>query len=194
MSADVFRLSGSEPPWGDYGDILLNGMTTRTPGPSEFRELSVERAGPFVPPISFPFGTILVTEEFRAQLKSMEFSGLSFRDVPYSKIVRIDWRSWDLSAEEPQKYPSGGEPENYILRRKHVPSLAASMPKLSALIASPIEGLQKIGTRSIFGDKLPDLDFFQANMLTFVSRRAAQFLNGAAREWIDCAPASIVNE
>jgi hypothetical protein len=110
-------------PWGDYYDILLNGMSChldRTEG-----LIQLERTGPFVPPISFPgISDIVVTDAFRRQLEASGLSGLRFQPVIKRRIVRLDWHLWDSGVEEPAEYPADGEPESYILERSHSASTA----------------------------------------------------------------------
>jgi hypothetical protein len=62
-----YELRSGAAPWGDYGDILWNGFTEegQERGPST---ILVSRTGPFVPPITLPFGRILVTEDLREKL------------------------------------------------------------------------------------------------------------------------------
>ena len=56
--------------WGDYGDVLINGYADR----DEQGRLLLHRAGPFVPPVSFPLVTrrfsraVVVSEVFRGEL------------------------------------------------------------------------------------------------------------------------------
>lgn len=187
----VFELRGVIAPWGDYGDVLLNGMIS---GHTYWGDetLSVERVGPFVPPISFPFGEALVTETLKSEIAAV-FPEIAFRRTAYGKVVRVDWRSWDLTAKEPQKYPAGGEPENYIEKRKHDPDLAANMPALWAVDVLPTPGVQKEGTRSLFRNKIPDVDIFRTYTLLFVSGRLAHLLSARADDWVDCCPAEIID-
>lgn len=108
-------------PWGDYGSILLTGMTTR---PDESGRIGIERTGPFVPPITvMGISDVVVTDAFRMELERSELQGFGFAPTVVKRVVRLDWRSWDITAPEPLRYPAGGEPENYILGRKHVPAL-----------------------------------------------------------------------
>lgn len=171
--------------------MLVNGMLS---GHTYWGDetLSVERVGPFVPPISFPFGEALVTEALKSEIAE-SFPDIAFRQTIYGKVVKLDWRSWDLTAEEPEKYPAGGEPENYVERRKHDPDLAANMPALWALDVQPVPGVQKEGTRSLFRNKIPETDIFRTYTLLFVSERLASLLMAKANDWIDCCPAEIVD-
>jgi hypothetical protein len=111
-----YLLKGRRPPWGDYGDILVNGLASRR----DDGALLVQRAGPFVRPITFPQrSAFVVTDEFRARLARSGLDGLRFREVVKEHIVSIPWHLWDREADEPASYPPDGEPENYLLRRRH---------------------------------------------------------------------------
>src|SRR5215470_6346627 len=130
MSA-YYQLGTGAAPWGDYGDILWNGWTEETLKRGQSIIL-VSRTGPFVPPITLPFGRVLVTDDFREKLSTQAFSGLSFEPVEYQKVVHIAWEQWDANAQEPAFYPDTGEPEDYLFEGAHDGQLAAAMPKLSA--------------------------------------------------------------
>jgi hypothetical protein len=73
---------------------------------------------------------VIVTDDFRRRLLASNLKGIGFRPTVLKRIVQLDWRSWDLQAEEPPKYPAGGEPENYILGRKHNPRIASEVGPL----------------------------------------------------------------
>lgn len=120
-----YRMSGTRAPWGDYGRILLSGMTAHQERTPEGL-LRLERTGPFVPPVSMPgLGDLLVTDAFRARLEESPLAGLGFRPVEKTRIVRLEWEHWDQDDFEPEEYPDSGEPEDYILSRPHDPELAA---------------------------------------------------------------------
>ena len=72
-------------PWGDYGGILAHGMGKR----SDKGEFELERVGPFVPPISFPFGAIIVTDAFKKELETSGLTGLAYRHVVKTRIVSL---------------------------------------------------------------------------------------------------------
>lgn len=115
-------------PWGDYGDTLLTGFAYMEEG-----TLQIERVGSFVPPVYSCFNNLLVTDSFKRLLEDSELSGFSFIEANPKKVVNLNWTSWDLSAEEPRIYPSGGEPENYIYTRKHDSRLVEKMPRVWGL-------------------------------------------------------------
>src|SRR5262249_20532369 len=109
-----YALGNGTAPWGDYGRILWNGLTEQSHEPGQ-PAVMVSRAGSFVPPITVPFGYVLVTDDFRRKLLAEKFSGLSFEPAGYRKVVYIAWEQWNTNAEKPLFYPETGEPEDYVL-------------------------------------------------------------------------------
>ena len=109
-------------PWGDYGTVLWHGIAQRH-GPT----LHLMRAGPFLPPISFPIRGIVIADHFRGDLEDAGFRGLSFGEVVKERIVPIPWTDWDEAAPEPRRYPRSGEPADYLLRGRHSSTTAATM-------------------------------------------------------------------
>jgi hypothetical protein len=87
--------------------------------------------GHFVPPIYVGTRDILIaTSEARDFLEGTALTGFDFRPTVMKRIVRLDWRHWDFGDEDPERYPAGCEPENYVLARKHNPKLAEEMAPL----------------------------------------------------------------
>ncbi len=113
--------------WGDYGSILLNGM---------FQEAtqSLDRSGPFVPPISFPAfsDAVIVTRDTRMRLEASGMSGVGeFSPVQLRKVVLIDWQKWDKHRKlRGDQLPFNGEPEEYILHNPHDAETAAKIQPL----------------------------------------------------------------
>lgn len=200
MNKDLptFRLEGPSTPWGDYGDILLHGMSCHI-GRTSAGTIQLERTGPYVPPISFPgIGDIVVTDEFRTRLKDSGLRGFTFAPVKLARIVKYNWHLWNPSADEPQEYPKGGEPESYILARRHSPLLAAQIGPLWELV--PKRGVRHVWVKSakeswksdIFleSGSLRGLDFFRANNTgyNYVSKRAKDWLEANAKEHVSFIP------
>jgi len=103
-------LCSKDAPWGDYGEILMRGMTSHLPRTSEGL-LQLERTAPFVPPITFPgIGDLVVTNDFGQRLDSSGLTGLSFMPVKKARIVKLEWERWDRKAASPVIYPHSGEP------------------------------------------------------------------------------------
>lgn len=115
--------------WGDYGDILQNGMTSHLPRQSGF--LALERTGPFIPPITLPgIGDIVLTSAARELLDASGLSGFEFRPVHKVLTVDLRWEDWDMNADEPQQFPDTGEPEDYILGKPNSESASAALGEL----------------------------------------------------------------
>ena len=77
--------------------------------------LKLSRTGPYFPPIvQMPINYLVITDELRRKIEASELSGFGFEEVKPVKIVRVDWRNWDIDAEEPEFYPESGDPEDYV--------------------------------------------------------------------------------
>jgi hypothetical protein len=169
----------------------------------------LERTGPFVPPISMPFEAIVVTEEFRNRIEESALTGIAFQPVIKTRIVNLEWQKWDRAAEEPEEYPSTGEPEDYILERSHSPELAEKIGNLwevcleehAEAIRVPRDpskwGLKKWAFYDAQGDifivlsSWDGFDFFKAKAVgyTYVSERAKNWLEHTVSEWVGFEPA-----
>lgn len=109
--------------WSDYGDILYNGMTSHLG--REKDTLQLARTGPFVPDLFVSGGAdILINDSVKRQLEVI-IPSLVFVRVVKVHIIKMDWHTWDISAEEPLEYPEFGTPEDFILSREHDPALSA---------------------------------------------------------------------
>jgi hypothetical protein len=167
----------AQPPWGDYGAILVSGMTRHQPRNPEGL-LRLERTGPFVPPITLAgAGDLLVTGAFRAELERSPLAGLEFRPVEKTHIVRLDWERWDLTDDEPPEYPHGGEPEGYILDRPHDPELAGQIGPIWEVVLPGIH--QRAGADLARGQP--------ASWRIYASQRAKDWLEQHASRWLSFA-------
>lgn len=107
----LFRLVQARPPWGDYGSILLHGLTRSLPSVDGRPQLL--RAGPYVPGATLPTPADLVLTD-RAQRHLLGAGALGDIVAPATvKIVRVDWTLWDQRAQLPPILPDDGEPESY---------------------------------------------------------------------------------
>ena len=104
-----YRIGGSRP-WGDYGAILVHGMSRHLPRLDGL--IRLERTGPFIPPITLPgIGDVVVTHKFRAAIERTGLAGLSFAPVIKTRIVEFRWELWDpgtVTARTPRKRGTGG--------------------------------------------------------------------------------------
>ncbi|AKF06311.1 hypothetical protein [Sandaracinus amylolyticus] len=147
MALDPLYQPRAVAPWGDYGAILVHGMTTHAPRRADGR-IPLERTGPFVPPITYP-GNILVNDDVRGALERSGLSGLSFTPVHKTRIVWSSWETWDRTAEDPEEDPAHGEPEDYILAVPHDEELARSMRDLHAIVPTGRARIEKRPPRPI---------------------------------------------
>jgi hypothetical protein len=119
-------------PWGDYGDALFNGISWNTRRVDGL--LQLERTGPRIAPVTTPGTGVVITDAVRERLAESGLTGWLVRPVVKLRIVDLDWQSWP-PGPNPAKYPAGGEPENYVLGRKHNPSVADALGNLWELTA-----------------------------------------------------------
>jgi hypothetical protein len=143
---DLYILEEPESSWGDYGDILLHGMASWRP---EGAPLVLERTGPFMPSLTMPGFVVVVRDQLRSRLEDAWPAAVTFRPVIKKRIVKLDWHLWDRGAPEPKRYPREGEPENYVLGRKHNPGAAESLGPVWELVIPVVPGLQLEGGRVV---------------------------------------------
>jgi hypothetical protein len=106
----IYKIENQPMPWGDYGDLLLKGLLHQ-----EDNQLKIKRTGPYIPPIIVcGINTLITTNNFKELIESSHLHGYSFTPIEISKLVNIDWLSWDLNSDDPKFYPESGEPEDYI--------------------------------------------------------------------------------
>lgn len=188
MGVPIRILRGAEAPWGDYGDILMHGMTAHL-GRAADGLLQLERTGPFVPPISFPgIGDIVVTHRFREKLEASKLTGLLFRPLHKVRIVKVDWDQWDRTNDLPPQLPKTGEPEDYILGRRHSATLAneiGSLWELAPYVAAEAARAQS-GGPLVVRVSSPTPDIFRASGArhNYVSESAQTWCLDHATEYV----------
>src|SRR5262249_3726435 len=97
--AQFFILKHPANPWGDYGNILVHGMSAHLGRQNNLIQL--ERTGPSIPPITFPgISDIVVTAKLRQRLESTDLKGLVFRQVIKKLIVWYPWEEWDRTTDD----------------------------------------------------------------------------------------------
>jgi hypothetical protein len=132
-ASQFYRLRPVDAPWGDHGHILYHGMSSHQPRKGGC--LRLERTGPPIFPITFPGpGEIVVTGRFRQALEGSGLTVFAFRTVIKHHIVELDWEDWDPTAEEPERLPESGEPEDYILGLPHSDAASTELGDLWELV------------------------------------------------------------
>ena len=184
-------------PWGDYGRILVHGMSAhlrRVDG-----RIQLERTAPFVPPLSMPgVGDIIVTADLRAQLEGEGISGMVFQPVDKARVVHLEWTHWNRSIGEPAMYPKSGEPEDYILAHPHDQVAADSLGELWELV--PTVGGQlarqapsrspRLHRFALQAGTPPSVDIFRAQNMRYVlvTERLRRLLNAVADNTLEFHP------
>jgi hypothetical protein len=126
--------------WGDFADVLVHGMTRRRENLDE--PIGLERAGPFVPAVTFPGrADVLVTEAARARLTDL-VSELRFRPVVLAHVVRLDWQDWDASLAAPPRIPPSGDPADYLRDAPHDREIAESLGPVWEVVADVDHGIE----------------------------------------------------
>lgn len=181
----IYRLGCPDLPWGDYGDILAHGMASDS---EETRALEVERTGPFVPPFSQPGDHVVVTDAFLAVFQESGLTGYDVCPVIKKKITKVDWRDWEPYGTNKMKYPAGGEPENYIERRKHSQAVADAMGDLWWIRFRPGISVTRDGGYQLMGGTWAGTDLFVVNgerpTYNYVSQQAFKWLQETVPEWV----------
>jgi hypothetical protein len=187
-----YRMSGRRL-WGDYGSMLIGGMSGHLPRRDGLIQL--ERTGPFVPPMTFPgIGDVVVNDEFRVILQHSGGAGLVFAPVIKARIVELRWEHWDRASESPAEFPEGGEPENYILARPHSPQIAEEVGPMWEVIL-PEENVKmdsvRIG-RGVYEFRIDPTNWGGSPLFlptgkrhVIIAEEAKQRLEENATEWID---------
>ncbi len=175
--------------WGDLGSVLISGFGRRE---SPEAAVLLERTGPFLPPITFPWlpiggKPIVVSDEFRRRIESHGFSGVRFRAAVKSHIVALNWHDWDrtvFAKELPRN-----EPSNYVRGKKHDKHAALEMGDAWEFLP-PIVPVRSERMEDAYG---AFLDRFQvwANHNDFPSLFASRpdnyarlLVDEAGREWL----------
>ena len=173
----IYSISEPKSNWGDYGHILMHGMTSHLNRKNGL--LQLERTGPFIPPISFPgVGDIVVTSSFMDKLKQSNLSGLTFLPVLKKQIVELACHKWDLKIEEPEIYPESGEPEDYITERPHSEKISNELGNLFELCIEEKAEIDRERDFALIQDSIPNIDFFRARSVlhNYVSENAKEWL------------------
>ena len=177
VSDALYRMRRVEVRWGDYGEILHHGISwnrERVDG-----VIQLERTGPFIPALSMPStDEVVIVDDLRRRLSASDLQGFVVRPVTKRKIVRLEWQTWP-DAGEPAQYPAGGEPENYVLRRRHHDPTADELGALWELSAEYAVQFCAEDASAVSVDQ-PHADFFVGSV-----RHPGVYVSAKAREWFE---------
>jgi len=147
--------------------MLFHGMNDNDVAEPKF-PVKLRRTGPYVPDLTRPWGYLVITDRVKQSLEQTNFRGIRYADVTLEHIVDVKWHKWERSAEDPARYPPGGEPENYIDGRKHNERVASQLPKLWALDVPKVTGALNHTTFDQEGIN-PDVDILEFAWTFYVS-------------------------
>ena len=169
----------------------------RTEGPQAPNLLL--RTGPFIPPISFPFTHIVVTDEFRNELSRSNLGEFEYRAIEKHRIKKLRWEQWDRTTEVPPKTPRG-EPADYYLSGRHSRAAAKAMGRIweLSLPRGGVTGGVRIerDSRRTPGQPIWDVmidpdtwlggDFFRSTNQGYLiaTERGAQWLTDHCKDWV----------
>ena len=179
-------------PWGDYGSILLSGMTrhlSRCEG-----LLQLERTGPFIPPIiESGIDNIIVTNKLKRQLEKSRMTGFTFQSVIKKHIVHLDWHKWDLENDEPEIYPDEGEPEDYILDKSHSEKTSKKMGDVWEMCIEEAGQVVKSDKIYLKANTWTGKDIFMADgaRYIYVTTKAKTWLENESDGWLRFEPAFV---
>ena len=180
-----YRLINKEMPWGDYGDILLTGMTAHLDRQDGL--LQLERTAPFMPPmIISSIADLLVDDTTKSKIEQLGFKGFEFMPVIKRHISLVDWTTWDINAEAPNFYPDNGEPENYILGLPHSQTLADKMENIWEVVCK-VNGTFTDSRTFIRGDLDLDIMRTENSGWFIISETAKNWIEKNISDYIDCA-------
>jgi hypothetical protein len=87
-------------------------------------------------------------------LSESGLSGLEFEGVHKARIVNLPWHTWDTNAEDPAELPESGEPEDYILERRHSPDLADGLGPIWRLVVPEAADIERESTEDRWNDRI----------------------------------------
>lgn len=178
----IFKLKNKEAPWGDYGSILVSGMTAHLERDKGLIQL--ERTAPYVPPM-FKSGLweLCVTNDIKLKIENTEQLNIEFRPVIKKHIVELDWTSWDFNAADPKYYPESGEPCDYILEKPHSKEQADKIGEIWEIVINKNGTVDSNGVL-IFQNIISDV--FQAVNLGYIlaTERFKDWAEKHAGDWI----------
>ena len=162
--------------------------------PRKNGKIQLERTGPFVPPMSLP-GAVdaVVTDSFRLEMEKSGLTGIEFQTVIKKRIVKLNWREWDLAKPEPPTYPDNGEPEEYILGKLHSPIVSWKMGKLWEVLFDVGAKVERIEHETVLDEiflktnSWNGKDFFRADDVGFVycTEKAKDWLRNRVAPFVD---------
>ncbi|SUB83780.1 Uncharacterised protein [Pragia fontium] len=123
---NIYLLESKKMPWGDWGDMLWTGITSRDPVSNL---VSIERTGPFSPLLYLSNNDFIFTNEARSLYDESSLLGIKFLyEIEKKRVIKLDWHNWDDKQHITNYLDIDGEPEDIILRGINDNELMGNMP------------------------------------------------------------------
>jgi hypothetical protein len=106
---NYFRIQSANIPWGDYGVVLINGIIQE----STNGQIYYSRTVPYIPSIIENMGHLIIDENVYQVLCSV-LPSIQCEMIRIDKLIELNWHTWNIYEDDPQVYPSSGEPEGYF--------------------------------------------------------------------------------
>ena len=179
----IFKLKNKKAPWGDYGSILVSGMTAHLERDNGLIQL--ERTAPYVPPmVKSGLWELCVTDNIKSKIENSKHLSVEFRPVIKKHIVEVDWTSWDFDADDPKYYPDSGEPSDYILEKPHSKELSEKIGKIWEIVINKNGTVDSNGV-FIYQDIVSDIFQPDNKGYIFVSEKFKNWIDNNASDWIE---------
>jgi len=181
----LYKMTGDSSRWWQCGEEVPHGITGHL-GRSEAGNLQLERLGPAIPAFTIPsLSRLIVTESIRTELEA-EFHGISFLQVEYANVVRLNWHEWDPLALMPEKDQRYFMPDLIMDPDESDDTLIEEMPPIYELVPEHIVEMTmdnpELGTSQ---DKRTEVHFFDGIRANQNSLFPSVVVSETAKAWIE---------
>ena len=184
--------------WGSVGRVFVAGVLKDLESP----QVPIRRAGPYVPPISFPWPvfafSVVVTDGLRRQLEAAALGRFRYRPIIKEHVPTIPWETWDRNVWSPPVSPQG-DAASYLSSLPHSPAAAKQMEELWELILPDGPNVESYYLAGRWGEsqllvdpmtwKGDHISRGAGTRLIVVTELAKSFLENLAGEWVRFTPA-----
>ncbi len=131
---DVFVVRTTDDMCGDYGEILLRGITSNLPADGT---VCLDRTGPYIPSAAVMDEHLLLPERELSRFMDRWGAGFVVNGIQVTKLVRFEFTLDELPRIADRIF---GEPESIIIEGQHDEDLLQSMEKIYSV--SPVESVK----------------------------------------------------
>ncbi|MCY4764677.1 hypothetical protein [Klebsiella aerogenes] len=181
---NIYLLENRKVAWGDWGDILWEGLTIHDP---QSGRMYIERTGPFTPMAYLSNNYFILTDSAKNLLERSALSGVTVDyEIEKRKIVKLNWQSWDYNKHITQYLDVIGCPEDIILQGVNDRVLFKEMP--AYWLASIGKRLHLSIDKSLLSDEPSDYVFIDDGVkgedFYLGVERSGVYVSQRARMWL----------